>query len=176
MTAYFSAAELANQAKLRLFDISHWGPWCDVTLTLKQALQSDTGAKIFLDEYQCKRAFRHFMTLLNRAVYGNTVKLHGKRLRVLPIVEKGGVGRATGGRWHIHCAIELPQHLDAIAFEQLIQDCWEKVHWAHSRILVRDGPDKGWIDYILKLRQKADFDSFLDCIDLVSLNNPIADA
>ena len=116
------------------------------------------------------------MNLLNRAVYGNTVKLHGKRLRVLPVVEKGGVGRGTSGRWHIHCAIELPQHLDAIAFEQLIQVCWAKAHWAHSRVLVRDGADKGWIDYMLKLRQKSDFDNLLDCIDLDSLHNPIADA
>ena len=82
MTAYFSASELADQAKLRLFDIRHWGPWCDVTLTLKQALQSGYRAKIFLDEHQCKRAFRHFMTLLNRAVYGNTVKLHGMRFPI----------------------------------------------------------------------------------------------
>ena len=123
MTAHFSATELSNQTKSRLVDISHWGPWCDVTLTLKQALQSDYGAKIFLDEHQCKRAFRYLMNLLNRAVYGNTVKLHGKRLRVLPVVEKGEVrvrslparDRNLSGRWHIHCAIELPQHMGSIA-------------------------------------------------------------
>ena len=176
MVPCFLTSNLLHQTKLHLFNISDWGPWCDVILTLKQALQSDNGAKIFLDEHQCKRAFRHFMTLLNRAVYGNTVKLHGKRLRGLSVVEKGEQGRGTWGRWHIHCAIELPQHLDAIAFEHLIQDCWEKVHWAQSRVLVRDGADKGWIDYMLKLRQKAYFDNLLDCIDLDSLHNPIADA
>jgi len=67
-------------------------------------------------------------------------------------------------------------HMDAIAFEKLIQDSWGKVHWAHSRVLVRDGADKGWIDYMLKLRQKSEFDNLLDCIDLDSLHNPIADA
>jgi hypothetical protein len=25
--------------------------------------------------------------------------------------------RGTSGRWHIHCAIELPSHLDAVALE-----------------------------------------------------------
>ena len=124
MSAYFSATELSNQTKSRLFDINHWGPWCDVTLTLKQALQSNYSAKIFLDEHQCKRAFRYLIDLLNRAVYGNTVKLYGKRLRVLPVVEKGGIGRGTSGRWHIHGAIELPQHMDSIAFEELVQRCW----------------------------------------------------
>jgi glutathione S-transferase len=27
--------------------------------------------------------------------------------------------RGTSGRWHIHCAIELPSHFDAIALESL---------------------------------------------------------
>ena len=103
-------------------------------------------------------------------------QLYGKRLRVLPVVEKGGIGRGASGRWHIHGAIELPQHMDSIAFEELVQKCWQKLDWAHKRVLVRDGADKGWIDYMLKLRQKSDFDNLLDCIDLVSLNNPIADA
>ena len=66
--------------------------------------------------------------------------------------------------------------MDAVAFEQLIHRCWAKVHWAHSRVLVRDGADKGWIDYMLKLRQKSGFDNLLDCIDLDTLHNPIADA
>ena len=104
----------------------------------------------------------------------------GKRIRALPVLEKGEIrapalrSRERGDfkRWHIHCAIELPQHRDAVAFEQLIQVCWAKVHWAHSRVLVRDGTDKGWIDYMLKSRQKSDFDDLLDCIDLDSLLNP----
>ena len=57
MTAYCSATELSNQTKSRLFDISYWGPWCDVTLTLKQALQSDTGAKIFWTNTNAKEHF-----------------------------------------------------------------------------------------------------------------------
>jgi hypothetical protein len=57
-------------------------------------------------------------------------------------------------RWHIHCAIELPSHFDAIALENLIRDCWAKVEWGYGRILVRDGASAGWIDYMLKDRQK----------------------
>ena len=53
-------------------------------------------------------------------------------------------------RWHIHCAIELPAHCDAIGLERLIRACWAKVEWACGRILVRDGADAGWIDYMLK--------------------------
>ena len=85
----FFAPELAQKAKSSLFDVSHWGPFCDVTLALKQARQADNGAWVKIDEHQCKRAFRLFMNRLDHAVYGNAVRRHNKRLRVLPVLEKG---------------------------------------------------------------------------------------
>jgi hypothetical protein len=173
-----------ESARSHFFDTSNWGPFCDVTLTLKQALQSEGGAWVMIDDYPCRQAFRHFMNLLNRAVYGAAFRRYGKRLRVLPVLEKGEVRaralcsweRGTSGRWHIHCAIELPSHFDAVVLENLIRDCWAKVELGHARILVRDGANAGWIDYMLKGRQKSEFDGFLDCIIIESLHNPIADA
>ena len=85
-------------------------------------------------------------------------------------------GSVASGRWHIHCAIELPSHFDAIVLERLIRFSWEKVEWGHGRILVRDGANAGWISYMLKDRQKSEFDGFADCIIIESLYNPIADA
>jgi hypothetical protein len=46
----------------------------------------------------------------------------------------------------------------------------------YGRILVRDRANAGWISYMLKDRQKSEFDGFLDCIILESVHNPIADA
>jgi hypothetical protein len=173
-----------DSAKSLLFDTSSWGPFCDVTLTLKQGHQSEQGAWIKLDDYPCRQAFRHFMNLLNRAVYGAAFRRYGKRLRVLPVLEKGEVHasalrsweRSTSGRWHIHCAIELPSHLDAISLEKLVRHCWAKVELGYGRILIRDGANAGWINYMLKDRQKSAFEGFLDCILIESLHNPIADA
>jgi len=155
-----------------------------LTLTLKQAWQPDRGGWVKIDDYRCRQAFRHFMNLLNRAVYGSAFRRHGKRLRVLPVLEKGEVrARAlrpwecgASGRWHIHCAIELPSHFDAITLENLIGECWAKVEWGYGRILVRDGANAGWINYMLKDRQKSEFDGFVDCIIIESLHNPIDDA
>jgi hypothetical protein len=171
-------------AKSHFFDTSSWGAFCDVTLTLKQARQPETGGWVKIDDYRCRQAFRHFMNLLNRTVYGAAFRRYGKSLRVLPVLEKGEVrARAlrswdcgTSGRWHIHCAIELPSHFDGIALEKLIRDCWAKVEWGYGRILVRDGANAGWINYMLKDRQKSEFDGFVDCIMIESLHNPIADA
>ena len=91
---------------------------------------------------------------------------------MLPVLEKGGVsaralhssGHVTSGRWHIHCAIELPAHFDAVALKLLIRDCWAKVEWGYGQILVRDGANAGWISYMLKATQKSEFDVFLDCV------------
>ena len=173
-----------ESAKSHFFDTSSWGSFCDVTLTLKQGHQPDSGGWVKIDDYRCRQAFRHFMNLLNRAVYGAAFRRYGKRLRVLPVLERGEVHaralrpweRGTSGRWHIHCAIELPSHVDAIALEKLIRDCWAKVAWGHGRILVREDANAGWISYMLKDRQKSEFDGFLDCIIIESLHNPIADA
>ena len=70
----------------------------------------------------------------------------------------------------------VPSHLDAVALEKLIRDCWVKVELGYGRILVRDCADAGWINYMLKDRQKSEFDGFVDCIMIESLHNPIADA
>ena len=177
-------ADPFESAKSNLFDTSSWGEFCDVTLTLKQGRQADGSGWIKIDHYQCRQAFRHFMNLLNKAVYGSAFRRHGKRLRVLPVLEKGEVRarslrrweRGTSGRWHIHCAVELPPHFDAFALETLIGDCWAKVELGHRRILVRDGANAGWINYMLKDRQKSEFDDLLDCVMIESLHNPIADA
>jgi hypothetical protein len=176
--------EPIESAKSHFFDTSSWGEFCAVTLTLKQGRQADSGGWIKIDPYRCRQAFRHFMNLLNKAVYGSAFRRHGKRLRVLPVLEKGEVRarslrrweRGTSGRWHIHCAIELPPHFDAFALETLIGDCWAKVELGHRRILVRDGANAGWINYMLKDRQKSEFDGLLDCVIIESLHNPIADA
>ena len=51
--------------------------------------------------------------------------------------------------------VELPSHFDAVSFETLINDCWAKVDWGYDRVLVRNGTDRGWIDYMLKTYQKV---------------------
>jgi hypothetical protein len=119
-----------------------------------------------------------------QAVYGAAFRRHGKRLRVLPVLEKGEVyvsalrswQRGACGRWHIHCALELPGHLDAISIERLVRRCWAKVELGYSRILIRDRANAGWISYMLKNRQKSQFHGFFDCIILESWHNSIVDA
>ena len=94
-----------ESAKSHFFDTSSWGEFCDVTLTLKQALQPDRGGWAKIDDYRCRQAFRHFMNLLNRAVYGSAFRRHGKRLRVLPVLEKGEVRAGALRPWEPRCGV-----------------------------------------------------------------------
>jgi hypothetical protein len=152
------------------FDTSHWPSFCDVTLTFKQARQAQNGTWIRLDEHQCRDAFRFFLKLLNRAVFGAAAR-RGKKLRVIPVTE-----RQADGRWHYHAAIEVPAHISALRFDEIARECWRKVDWGRERIEIKDKADQGWIDYMLKPRQKSGLEAWSDCIDWESLHNPIVDA
>ena len=66
--------------------------------------------------------------------------------------------------------------MDAVALERLVRHCWAKVECGYERILVCDSANAGWIDFMLKDRQKSTFDGFLDCLVIQFLRNPIADA
>ena len=165
-----------------LFDTSDWSSIWDMTLTLKQALKtrrwSDYRPWIPTDEYQCRKAFRHFMHLLNRAVYGNAVRRYGKHFRVLPILERGYF--SNRGQMEIDNSESvgismLPLNRQLISKQigsmALIHYCWSKVDWGYREILVRQNADRGWIYYMLKRRQKSVFDAWSDCIDWDSLHN-----
>jgi hypothetical protein len=114
---------------------------------------------------------RHFVDTAKGFVYYPYLKKGEVHARALRSWDSG-----ASGRWHIHCAIELPSRFDGIALEKLVRDCWAKVEWGYGRILVRDRANAGWINYMLKGRQKSEFDGFVDCIIIESLHNPIADA
>jgi hypothetical protein len=87
---------------------------------------------------------------------------------------KGSVYYPYFKKAHFNCTMNAID-LDGFALENLIRDCWAKVEWGFGRILVRDGANAGWINYMLKDRQ-SEFDGFVDCIIIESLHSPIADA
>src|SRR6266705_3026594 len=77
-----------ESAKSHFFDTSSWGAFCDVTLTLKQARQPDSGGWVKIDDYRCRQAFRHFMKLLNRVVYGAAFRRTARGFVYYPYLKK----------------------------------------------------------------------------------------
>lgn len=121
-----------------------------------------------IDDLSAKAAFRHFMNRLNRQLYGAAFRHHGKRLRVIPIIEQ-----SAEGRWHYHVAIEPPQFMEAGDFGNVAMDLWlnTSLGYAHGDIAIN--VDSGWIAYIAKRRGKSGLENYYDCIDTEAFHNPL---
>lgn len=110
-----------------------------VTLTMKQR---DAG--FALDEIEARKNFRHFMSILNKKSYGNAFGRFGKRLGVIPVLE-----RSYDGRLHYHASIENP--FDTISkFDVEIFRAWNKTRWGYTQTDVQQEYGEGWIDYMMK--------------------------
>jgi hypothetical protein len=54
-------------------------------------------------------------------------------------------------------------------FPGLVIELWQLTDWGYTHVDVRDG-DLGWVNYISKRRDKADFGS---AIDWINFHNPV---
>lgn len=156
-----------------LFDTSHWRSIVAVSLALKKQGEAGDSRSVMIDEFEAKRTFRYFMDRLNELVYNKAFRRYGKRLRVIPVLEKG----VFEDRWHYHLAIEPPAHVKYIwQFEHMIADCWSRMVWSFGGIEIRPDANKGWVEYLLKKSDQKtvfedDFGCAFDAIDLDGLYN-----
>jgi hypothetical protein len=105
------------------------------------------------------------MNLLNRAVYGAAFRRHDKRLRVLPVLEKGEVRarvlpsweRGKSGRCIFIVQLNCPRTSMLLPLKALSATVGRS-RVGYGRILFRDGANAGWINYVLKDRQKSEFE------------------
>lgn len=118
-----------------------------VTLTMKQR---DAGCA--LDMIEAQKNFRHFMNILNKKAYGNAFSRFGKRLRVVPVLE-----RSYDGRLHYHASIENPYD-DLSEFDIEIFRAWTKTRWGYTQTDVQHQYSDGWIDYIMKSKSFDNLD------------------
>jgi hypothetical protein len=141
---------------------SIWG----ISLTFKQARRQQN-IWVQIDETQAKRAFKHFLNRLNRSLYGRNFRQYGRRLKVIPVLEK-----TRSGRWHYHLAIEAPAHIDAKEFARRIRQAWYQVDWAYEEMDIQPNANAAWITEYLpgnKNGQKDAFEYYTDCLDIGSL-------
>lgn len=148
-------------------DTSQWHSIVGFTFNLKQAAATAPGAFVGVDELAAKKAFHHFMNVLNRRIYKAAFRHKGRRLRVIPILEK-----SQEGRWHYHAAIEPPRFMDASRFGDLAMDMWLQTSLGYGYGEVAINVDAGWIAYMAKLRGKSGLEAYADCIDIEAYYNP----
>ena len=100
------------------------------------------------------------MNVLNSNVYGKRFKLYGKRLRFVPVIEGG-----PEKRLHCHAAIECPKDFDVEEFQMLVREIWDKTYWGYHEVELAAEPDFGWLNYMMKLRDKEHFDLSIDWLN-----------
>jgi hypothetical protein len=136
----------------RLFNSVRFSQPAAVTLTMKKRAGSRSA-----DEITASENFRYFRSRLETRVLNRAAKRHGKRLRLIAVLEI-----SADHRLHYHCIIDRPYYCSFERFGAIIRDQWPKTDFGYHEVDVQDRSDDGWTDYILKLRQKR---SLLDSID-----------
>jgi hypothetical protein len=119
-------------------------------------MKKRTGAKV-ADDINASENFRHFRKRLDHAILGSRAKRYGARLRMLAVIE-----RSADHRLHYHCIIERPDYCSLERLDAAIREQWLKTDFGYRQVDIQDQSDAGWIDYILKQRQKR---SLFDSID-----------
>jgi hypothetical protein len=101
-----------------------------------------------IHEVQAISAARHFWRLVDTKVWGaNAVKRRNVKLIRVCALE----GEANVRNWHYHAAVQLPEHLQAHDFHEMLLNTWGQMREAgkysackpiHHRV--------GWLNYICK--------------------------
>ena len=107
---------------------------------------------------------RRYLLRLDAAAFGRRA-IRGHRSRRLKLqrlaICEGGTGY-NDTHVHYHLQIQVPPQQTALGWRLVAADEWRKMQRAGRENTFRDVRDAGWLDYILKLRDKP---SFSDAVD-----------
>jgi hypothetical protein len=160
-------SRLQQSAFRKFAKIDHWKSPHAVTLTIKQGIPVANGympTMAFIDNAKASQNLGHFHSILSRKILGKPADRFHQRLNMIPVIEGG-----NGKRFHYHVMLDCPRHDLDPAFPDIICNAWSKTQWGHRQIDIQPGANEGWIDYISKLRDKANWS---DSIDWSNYHNP----
>lgn len=131
-----------------------------ITLTLKQGqrLAGPSGDHyVAINNDLASRNLRHFLNCLNAHYLGKKAKRYGHKIPVVSVVE----GTQTK-RLHYHLMADWPKNEGREAIAATVQRLWTNTKWGYRRNHVELNADKGWLDYMTKLKDKTDLSSSID--------------
>lgn len=102
------------------------------------------------------RNLRHFLNLVNKRIYGSSAQRNGKRIRSVAVQEGGQYKRL-----HYHLMLDCPRDELVMEFPAILTKAWVSTDWGYPQIDIQPC-DQGWLNYMTKLRDKADFASAFD--------------
>lgn len=142
-------------AFLEHYSISDWVTPVAVTLTFRMGISTLNGIQYGTDE-RYSQNLKHALNVMNRKLFGRRFREHGRRLKVIPVLETD-----QSGRRHYHLALDLVDRIDIDSFRKIIASTWGRTDWGYHEIDVQPA-DSGWIAYIMKGRGKPDVMSAVD--------------
>lgn len=127
-----------------------WTGWYSVTLTMRQSRRelSETASGSFrfrLDEIQASQNMRHFLTRLNKTIYGAAFTRYNRRIDVVPVFEYD-----KSDKLHYHLIIKVPNRISEDQLRTLILTCWMKTNWGLWQTKSDKTYSGGWLRYITK--------------------------
>ncbi len=143
-----------REAVVEFCDISCWQNPTAVTLTMKKGLERN-GVFIPATPERCQQNLRHALNKINHRIYGN--RSRKVRMECVPVLEQD-----ASGRFHYHLALNRPQEVSEDFFPLMMASVWMSTHWGYKQADFQSNADAGWIEYITKLRSKAEFDESID--------------
>jgi hypothetical protein len=144
-----------RRAIIKHCDLSRFNDPCAVTLTMKQRVGSKK-----LDPFDCSRNLTHFSNRLNKKILGNSFTRYGKRIRMIPVLE-----RSHNQRYHYHTVIDRLDRVGRVEFKDIVVDCWSHTLWGYRKIDLQYDISSGWIDYITKPTQKEEYSDSIDWLN-----------
>lgn len=124
--------------------------WAAVTLTLKQFVRRQDGTVQKLSVSEIRKCISTLMKMLNKKSYKAAYRRFGKRLFVVPSIE-----RSVNDRLHVHMLLEIPPHLRnaPLTFHNEIAGIWTSLRWGLPEHDIQNLPPSNvtyWLRYILK--------------------------
>ena len=126
-----------------------WSSCLSITLTMKQFCDGES-----LDEINASRNMRHFLSRLNKTVFGSSFQRFDLRVNVMPVQE-------CTERIHYHLLIEIPTYrngtdVDRESFEMEMKECWQKTKFGYWETCIKRLDDADsllkWSNYITKFK------------------------
>lgn len=130
------------------------------TLTFKKSIIMEGSLymdRMYLNEAEAAKTIKLFINILNEKIFGKAAKRHRRRCQCISISE----GTDTK-HLHYHLVIDCPRDELKDQFPDMIEEAWSKIDWAGEQTDVQIMYNKGWIDYITKLRDKRCFTGSID--------------
>jgi hypothetical protein len=155
--AFATALNTRAQADLACFFKGRGGIRIALTLTFRP----NRGRKL-VDNAIASKAMTHFLAKLNRRVFRNAHRRFGRRLEVIAVREGGG---GHHKQVHYHLDMRVPDRWSVSDFGGTCLEVWRSLRWASQDQNVIRESDDGWIDYMLKFRDKNDY---FDAVDVIN--------